>query len=269
MRDDPNLFHAFAYHYDAEELIVVEPVDTSEILQYSDANDTDERHRRIRANAARKLGGVKMVAYRHTAPAKMQSDSEEGQDPYHHVRRLLAGSRNTIAARSRQLGTPMAKQLRDTVSTYQGPYGTAAGCPARQQKVTMGVAVDAGFYAAVSGSSSSSSYADRVHAYVTNIINIANVIYADQINVFLVAGDYIMKTTAPNSATSWNQKPYAADRQEDQHGVIALLRPVPKGQPQWAGPQSSERHRSSVLWTHVWRLKCTDYSRLLDNFKIG
>ena len=53
VKGDASLFHAFVYHYDTDDLVVVEPVDSSDVSQFSDAHDPDEHHRRIRAEAAR------------------------------------------------------------------------------------------------------------------------------------------------------------------------------------------------------------------------
>ena len=75
----------------------------------------------------------------------------------------------------------------------------------------MGLAADAGFYTGVSGTAASSG-ADVVAAYINNMINVANVIYVDQFNVFLSIGEYLMYSSTSSSPTfsggDWNQQPH-------------------------------------------------------------
>ena len=202
----PELFHAFVYHADEIDMIVVEPYETSDLSRTSSIHDDNVAHRKLREDTSNHP--TRMVAYSHgkdVHPA-VQKDTESS---WHTTRRLFHAMSTRKQSQDRRLDA-MGKVVRDSVSTYLGPYGKASGCPGTQQKLKMGLAADAGFYTGVSGTSASSG-ADKVAAYINNMINIANVIYADQFNVFLSIGEYVMYSTtnaSPNwSGGDWNQSP--------------------------------------------------------------
>ena len=58
--------------------------------------------------------------------------------------------------------------------------GTTVNCPAIQQRMKIGIACDAGFYEAIAGSSTSNAANDlKVVVLITNIMNVANVLYTE------------------------------------------------------------------------------------------
>ena len=214
----PELFHAFVFHSAGDEnndggadLIVVEPLENSELARTSSEHDHNPTHRCLRENLLHKDRRATMVAYSHGQHVH-PSVKSDGESSWLKTRRLLESMSHkmTKKRKRRNLSNTMGKPLRDSISTYLGPYGTASGCPVTMQKLRMGLAVDAGFYVGVGGSTSPSA-GDKVAAYINNMMNLANVIYVDQFNVFLAIGEYVMysrTSSSPNwSGGTWNQSP--------------------------------------------------------------
>ena len=208
--NQPKLFHAFVYHHDEADLLVVEPYATSELSRTSSNHDDNPTHRRLRADANVEQTVVAYFHGRNVHPA-VRDEKTAG---WHSTRRILTAM-SSVTPRSLNA---MGKPVRDSVATYKGVYGKASGCPATQQKLTIGMAADAGFYIGVNAlyPLRDSQGADNVAAYINNVINMANVIYADQFNVFLAIGEYIMYSGTSLSPTwaggSWNQAPLDASQ---------------------------------------------------------
>ena len=216
----PELFHAFIFHADEQDMIVVEPLQTSELSRTSNVQDTNPTHRNLRDSLQRETASSTtttttstiMVAYSHGRDAH-PSVTSDAESSWHQTRRVL--HEMSQRRRRRRLGNAMGVPVQEQISTYLGPYGTASGCPATVQKMKMGLAADAGFYTGVSGTAASSG-ADLVAAYINNMINLANVIFVDQFNIFLSIGEYLMYSSTSSSPTfsggDWNQKPSDATR---------------------------------------------------------
>jgi hypothetical protein len=208
----PDLFHAFIFHAEEEDMVVVEPLQTSELSRTTSLHDPTHRDLRRLLNNKKK---ETMVAYLHSQDAHPDVQSDTAST-WHKTRRVLKAMAKRRRKKQQQqstrfLGNAMGVPLQEQVTTYKGPYGTAPGCPATVQKMTMGLAADAGFYTGVSGTAASSG-ADVVAAYINNMINVANVIYVDQFNVFLSIGEYLMYSSTSSSPTfsggDWNQQPH-------------------------------------------------------------
>ena len=75
--------------------------------------------------------------------------------------------------------------------TYRGPYGVYRGCPSTKRSITLGIAMDAGF-------TNSFSTVARAEAYAGFMVQIANVIYSDQINVVVKLNNLRAYTTTAN-----------------------------------------------------------------------
>ena len=208
----PELFHAFVFHADEIDMIVVEPYETSELSRTSSLHDDNVAHRKLREDTSNHP--TRMVAYSHVKDVhpEVQKDTES---TWHATRRLLHAMSNQKHSQDRRLdamGTEATKQIMAKKNTYKDTYtgGKAIGCPDTQQKLIMGLAADAGFYQGVSGTTDASG-ADKVAAFISNTMNLANVLFAEQFNVFLSIGEYVMYSTASASPTwsggNWNQAP--------------------------------------------------------------
>ena len=206
----PELFHAFVFHADEIDMIVVEPYETSELSRTSSFHDDNVAHRKLREDTSNHP--TRMVAYSHVKDVhpEVQKDTES---TWHATRRLLHAMSNQKHSQDRRLdtmGTEATKQIMAKKNTYKDSYkgGKENGCPDTQQKLIMGLAADASFYQGVSGTTDASG-ADKVAAFITNTMNLANVLFAEQFNVFLSIGEYVMYSTTSASPTwsggNWNQ----------------------------------------------------------------
>ena len=215
-----NEAHIYILDYLRGDLLVVEPTESA--LGHS----PDHPDVRRLANA-----GHKMVAYMHEADAH---DRHQKSGPFRRMRRLVQEHAKRHAhelmrsqdknQRRRHLAL-MPSWLRNSIGVYKGAYGRMSGtdgintvtCPAIQQVMKMGIACDAGFYQAVTGATTSNTANDRkVVVLITNIMNVANVLYTDQINVFVQLAEVVLYASpdtglswdsAGDSSTDWNQKP--------------------------------------------------------------
>jgi hypothetical protein len=298
----PELFHAFIFHADEEDLVIVEPLQTSELSRTMTKNDpnnpTHERLRRTLSDQKNRVENEQtifisktMVAYSHSRDVH-PSIKTDNDSSWHKTRRVLKNmskrrnlriqkrrrlhlqktnedhlnSMNSFTNNGRELGNAMGVPLQEQVTTYQGPYGTASGCPATVQKIRMGLAADAGFYTGVSGTSASSG-ANLVAAYINNMINVANVIYVDQFNVFLSIGEYLMYSSSSASPTfsggNWNQIPLdssqAAGSARGDHGCYIS---------RYEKANTNQNDRICCGYTYSDGSGAdTDYGRLLTRFK--
>ena len=139
----------------------------------------------------------------------------------------------------------MPAWLRNSHLRYKGKYGAMSGtsngatatCPVLQYTLKQGIAVDAGFYQAVAGSSSATAANNKiVAATVTKIVNLMNVLYTDQINVYVQLADLVFYSTDSGGRswddgsyqTDWNQEPSGGDRWYD--GNSKFLQGCPTSQ---------------------------------------
>ena len=178
-----NEAHIYLLDYLQGDLLVVEP--TSNVLTHSPDHPDIRRLSKL---------GHKMVAYMHDADAH---DSHQKSEAFVRMRRLVQehSVRNAhplmrtknVQRRQRHLAL-MPPWLRNSIGVYKGEYGRMSGtsggttvnCPAIQQRMKIGIACDAGFYEAIAGSSTSNAANDlKVVVLITNIMNVANVLYTE------------------------------------------------------------------------------------------
>ena len=251
---DDNTAYLYVLNYLEGDLLVVEP--TQAALQHS-PHHTDVRR-------LSKLGHT-MVAYRHHADASEEHKSTSAS--FQKMRSLIQGQvvRNVnVHPVGKKLRTSrnlalMPAWLRNSLGVYKGAYGRMSGkgsqgtvtCPAIQQRMKMGIATDAGFYQGVAGSAQSNQVNDKkVMVMITNIMQISNVLFTDQINVFVQLAQVLLYST-PNSGQSWDSNGDSATDWNQKPSNFALLS---GGSIQTHGCDAS-------------RAKASGYSGLLDKFK--
>jgi hypothetical protein len=175
-------------------------------------NTVEKAHPMLRPHHHRQLKslGVKMIAYR---ASDVSGNPGAG---LHSIRRVLES-----AERSRR--TQMSSQWQPT--TYYGPYGKMnAACPATTQQLDMYMASDVGYSRGVSDVAASASTVIDVAAVereLTYMLNVANVLYEDQVNVFLRAKTFDVRTAVGASDYSWNMDAYTTGCQAtiDEYGA--------------------------------------------------
>lgn len=187
--------YAYIFHAESAELTVLEP--TSHALKH--IAPSHAHHRRLLDL------GTRHVAHRHG----VDRITPEREDPIsHHVDHILSRHEELRKHNWNRRLALMPEWMRNSVGTFDGAYGRMhSDCPASQKKIKLGVACDAGFYQAVSGGSAATGAA-AVAAYVTQLVQIVNVLYTDQINVFIELADVYMFSTAAANPTwtggDWN-----------------------------------------------------------------
>eukprot|EP00948_MAST-09A_sp_MAST-9A-sp1_P001046 g1046.t1 len=85
-------------------------------------------------------------------------------------------------------------------NTYRGPYGVYRGCPSSPYSISLGLALDVGFV-------NSFSSVARAEAYAQSMVQIANVIYKDQMNVEVKLTSLVTYTSTGSNTPSWNEAP--------------------------------------------------------------
>ena len=222
----------YVFHYDTASLLVVEPLEVA------------LRHSPTHADARRlslSIDPPKMISYRHTEDVRRPYGINSSWKRMRVLLQRHAASRrrtvltSTATSKSGNLrrelpgeDLPMPEWLVKSQGRYRGKYGIMSGtsngdsasCPVLQHTIKIGIAVDAGFYQAVSGSSTANEANNLiVAATVTNIVNLVNVLYTDQINVYVQLADLIFYSNPNtgrswdngNAGSDWNQAPVGGD----------------------------------------------------------
>lgn len=187
----------FLYDYLKGDLLVIEPTDIT-------LSQSPNNHHARRLHAA----GHVMVAYMHDADASKEHQEEGVFKNMHRMLREHGVSKAYALVQTshgRHLQAQMPTWLRDSVGQYKGLYGRLSGCPAIQKRLKMGIGIDSHFYSAVTKSTTSTPANDmRVLTVLQSMLSITNVIYVDQVNVFIEFAESYLANSPPPSGPAWN-----------------------------------------------------------------
>lgn len=146
----------------------------------------------VPARHARRLSAAGATSHAAQLVFDSSSSSSDEFEPLRHIKRML---QQRHAHRRRRLAL-MPDFMRP--DTYEGPYGRMqSNCPAVQQALRISFAVDPGYYEVVTRdvSGSAQDKLDHLEADIVYILNLCNVLYADQINIVLVLDELVVYTT--------------------------------------------------------------------------
>ncbi len=80
-------------------------------------------------------------------------------------------------------------------------------CPSTMQRLRIGIAVDFGFARNQRATTTPLTAGELafVQAEVASIVSLANVLYADMLNVFVTVDQLLIQTTVSTAGATWNQ----------------------------------------------------------------